>query len=351
MVLNPALYAVLKHRFGNVKIVNQGVRRIENRRGKDVEVLQRGENYAVCCPLCSDTKFRLTFSYLWLTRAPMSTRRVTALAHCYNENCAVTEPEFYESFIEDIEAARLGLLVGGAAAEAPEPEQPKPMKCRLPEGMIPLSKLPAGHPALQFLAAKYHRTLDPVYMSDLYGAAYVQDIDMIYPKAQNRIIFPITVNRELVGWQGRTIDPEGSPRWYLPPGWIKTVYNVDNIMPSEVPVITEGITSAIAAGPNGVAIFGKMATESQIRLIAERWRTAIIATDPETFVPDPRNGKPIVYAHVLKAALDRRLSTPARFIRWPAEYLELAKRMVNGEDVDVPDPASVGMKFMAELLQ
>ena len=55
--LNPALYAALQARYGTVKITNQGQRRIESGTGRDTVVTVRGENYAICCPLCGESKF------------------------------------------------------------------------------------------------------------------------------------------------------------------------------------------------------------------------------------------------------------------------------------------------------
>ncbi len=348
-VLHPALYAALQARFGTVKIVNQGLRRIEHGSGKDITVVQRGENYVVCCPICGDSKFRLTFSYKFLSKQPMSTRRVTALANCYNEGCDVRSHEFYEPILHDMQAFELGLLVS-THVQAPA-SAVVAARLEYPTGVVPLSSLPESHEAIQFLKRKYHTSLDYRYLSDCYGVGFAESIDLKYPKAHRRILFPIYQNKELVAWQGRAVDAETLPRWYLPPGFQKCVYNADSIFPTDIPVIAEGITSAIACGPNGVAIFGKTLTDGQAKLIADRWSTALIAIDPETFLLDGRSeAEPVMYAAKMKAHLDRYLASPAKMIRWPKDILDVAARKIAGEDVDVPDPASLGIPFMHKLI-
>jgi len=350
-VLHPALYAALQARFGTVKITNQGLRRIETGSGKDIVVTQRGENYVVCCPVCGDSKFRLTFSYKYLSKPPMSVRRITQLAHCYNEDCDVRAHEFYDPILQDVQAHEMGLLITQhGATDTAEPV--KASKLEYPTGVIPLRDLPPDHEALTFLRGKYHASLDTNYLSDCYGVGFAANIDMRYPKAHRRVLFPVRLNGEIVAWQGRAIDAETKPRWYLPPGFQKCVYNADGVFPTDIPIIAEGITSAIACGPNGVAVFGKTVTETQAKFIASKWSTVLIAIDPETFLPDGRSADdPVIYAVKMKTSLDRYLAAPAKVIRWPKEILDIAARKLAGEDVDVPDPASLGLPFMHKIIQ
>lgn len=348
-MINPALYAALKSRFGNVRITNENVRRVEEIRGDKVIVTCAGENYQVNCPLCNDTKGRLSISYLWLEKPPLSTRRRTDVAHCYNERCPVNSREFWEPILEDVEMAKMGLLVEGVPVVDPAPARTA-VKARLPEGFVPLSSLSSGHPALEFVRKKY--SLDPKFLSDVYKVGFTDVIDLAYPQAQDRIIFPIYVNRELVAWQGRTIHADSRLRWYLPPGFIKPVYNADNVPPTEVPVIAEGIPASIACGLTGLAIFGSSLTQSQIDKISSTWDYAVVATDPDTFVPDNRpGGRGKIAVEELKKKLAPRMRGGLRTIQWPVEILELARRHNNGEDVKVPDPADIGIQGMQKLLR
>lgn len=349
-MINRPLYTVLKARFGTVKITNENVRRVEERRGDKVIVQCYGENYQVNCPFCQDTKGRLSISYMWLEKPPISTKRRTDLANCYNEHCVeVHGEEFWRPIADDVQLAKMGLMIAGQPLADNAPPRIS-VKAKLPEGYTPLLQLPEDHPAIIFVRKKYK--LDLKLLSDVYKVGFTDVIDMACPQAQDRLIFPIYVNHELVAWQGRTIHADNRLRWYLTLGFIKTVYNADAVLPTELPVIAEGIPSAISCGRTGVGIFGSSLTQAQTDKIASTWGSAIIATDPETFVPDNRpGGRGRIVADEMKQKLNRVMRTPVRCIQWPLEVLELARRHNNGEDVKVPDPADFGIDNMQKLLK
>jgi hypothetical protein len=347
-MINRALYAALKSRFGNVKITNENVRRVEEMRGDKPVVMCHGENYQVNCPLCGDTKGRLSISYMWLEKPPMSTKRRVDLAHCYNEGCPVYHEDFWQPIVEDVQLAKMGMLVTGDHVADHAPARVA-VKARLPEGFTPLAELGEGHPAIEFVRKKYN--IDPKFLSDAYKVGFTDIVDVSYPQAQDRVIFPIYVNKELVAWQGRTIHADSRLRWYLPPGFIKPVYNADNVPPTEMAIVGEGIPSAIACGATGVAIFGSSITQAQTDKIASTWSSVLIATDPETFVPDNRpGGRGRIIADDMKAKLARVVKN-VRSIQWPVEILELARRHNNGETVKVPDPADIGLDGMRRILR
>jgi len=206
---------------------------------------------------------------------------------------------------------------------------------------------------LAFLVAKYGG-ISPLYLSQFYGVGITEQYDPDYRLAKNRVIFPVYCDGVLRGWQGRTFLPDVDPRWYLPPGFNKVVarYNWDRVQPYQIPVLAEGIPAAIAAGPTGIAIFGKELSETACAEVAKRWKTVVIATDPETLVPDPRGnqGKTKVYSALLKARLDKYLELPAAIIRYPEPVIQLAHQKVNGQKVSVPDLADFGLQGTHQLL-
>jgi hypothetical protein len=285
---------------------------------------------------------------MWLERPPLSNQRLVGLAHCFNENCDVTAEDFWQPILADVELAKIGLLTATPLVAPPAAVQRPSVKARMPEGFRKLTDLPENHPALEFVRRKYK--LDVSYLSERYGVGFCESVDMVYPQAQNRVVFPIYSKGELVSWQGRVVYPDDPrPRWFLPPGFIKVVYNIDNVLPTSTPILAEGIPSAIACGPNGVALFGKTITDTQLDRIASTWSTVIVATDPETFVPDEHNRVQVVE---LKRKLDRRLKVPAKLIKWPASVLDIARRKFNGDGtVTVPDPADFGLETMKKLLE
>ncbi len=349
MTLNPALYAVLRKRFGSVRISNPDQPRLERRDADgSYEVIDRGEHYNVSCPLCRDTLGRLSICYKWLTTTA-SGQRITGLANCYHQNCDTRNPEFWESFLDDLEDAELGVLFESTdpGVIVAQPTKAAPA-VRLPNGYTRLAELPNDHPAILFTKAKYD--IPVRYMSDLYEVGYTESVDSIYTAAQFRLIFPIRKDGNLVGWQGRTII-NANPRWFLTLGFVKTLYNAERVGMEQTPVICEGIPAAIASGPTGICIFGKTLTKAQISEIAEKWTQVIIATDPETFVPDNRpNQSGKTYALDMREAL-RAVGVGVTLIKWPDDVLALAEQHNRGEKVSVPDAADLGVKQMRTLVQ
>ncbi len=370
MVLNPALFAALRARFKTVKVYHAGTPAVwnyvqnEKSHKLEVKITSAGEQYAVSCPFCHDTRHRLEIGHLWLKQMPRATSRITHNLTCYNEECkGVYENSFYQPFIDFLQGA--GKLAEIVAAATPEPVK-EHVEIRMPVGCVPLEELPAGHRALCFLEKKYNN-LDPVYLSRFYGACFTAEKDDLYRLAHERIIFPVYERGALVGWQGRRIDSNIERRWILPPGFRKVFYNGDRVGPTQVPIICEGITSSICCGPSAIAIFGKHLDDYRCRDFAARWPTAVIALDPTCSLPDP-NGNNVVAADELKAQLDKHLKIPAYIIRWPAEamkaaaeHFEFEARKIAAkrakqpappkEKHDVPDSADYGIQAMAEILE
>jgi len=355
-MLNPLLYHILKSICGDVAVANEGQKRIAQvAPDGDETVAQYGESYYVDCWCCGDTKHRLSISYKWLTKRYMSTEVYTHVFHCFNEGCNITAtPEYKRIQAAVIDGAQDARLLA-ALPRNQVVAQTVPM--RLPNGFTPLTELRFDHPAVTFISMKYPG-FTPGYLWKGYRVGYTDQYDDDYRLAQNRIIFPVFgLDGSLAGWQGRTIDRNSPKRWYLPPGFRKDViFNAHQVPQSSIPVICEGIPAAIASGPTGVCIFGKDLSDTRAAQFGLRWRGAIIATDPETFVPDIRvktkaGHQPPVYARKLQCVLDKYLKQPAVMFPWPDDALNLAKQKVAGADVKVPDPADLGMREMARLLK
>ncbi len=370
-VLNPALYMALRRCFGEVKVTNRGMpfkyTLQRNPKTKNIEVKQTkdggGEQYNVCCPICGDERNRLVIGHAYLTKPDPRCPMVTHNLFCYNEECNVYGVNFFKPILEAIgnHSDRDALFI--------KPAPPKPVThIRMPAGCIPLDQLPPDHPAIVFLAKKYNG-LPPEYLAQNYGATFTSTRDDFYKLAHDRIIFPVTENGVLVGWQGRSIYPGESQRWVLSAGFKKVFYNGDRVDASGVPKIAEGITSSICCGPHGIALFGKEVSDSRAKEFASRWRTGVVCLDPETFVEDVRiGGRNRIFAKELEQALNKYCKDPVYMLQWPQSFIDAAKAKLaharlcedakkKGEpvpariDIKVPDPADVGIRGMAELLQ
>lgn len=89
---------------------------------------------------------------------------------------------------------------------------------------------------------------------------------------RNRIIIPLYHNRQLCGWQARSINKEDTPRYLNCPDseMAKTVWPAVPPAPGKRVVIVEGVIDAIAvrkAGFNAYAVFSKKISASQMRLM------------------------------------------------------------------------------------
>jgi hypothetical protein len=352
--LNPVLYRYLQAKFGNVKITAPGeqlqARVVTTDRGAGAKRFVKDgshEQYWINCPLCGDQKGRLGLSYRWLTDWE-GWGLLTHLACCYNSDCPVRSPAFWEPIAKELTstAGVIELIQPPQPVQVREPDK----ETRLPTCVVPLQELSSDHPANLFLLHKY-TGLTGAYLGSYYGACFCYGRDPDFRLVQDRIIFPIHHNGKLVGWQGRTILPtEREPkRWILSPGYRKTPYGIDRIGSTSVPIICEGITSSIACGPSGMAIFGKTIDDKMAREIGAKYRTCVVCLDPETSVPDPRAHDKVFAAEACRR-LNQFCELPVYQFNWAPGILETARRKVAGEDVQVPDPADLGLAVMHQLL-
>lgn len=350
-MLAPSLYRALMQRFGQVRIVSEGQKRLASFRNGKEDIQQYGESFNVCCPFCGDGKFRLSVGYTWLTRDPTGKRHVDRI-HCYNEHCREPYGEaFWRPFAEAID--RGASVDRMAELLAPPPPPPEPI--RLPVGCQPLQSLAADHPAFAFLARQYPRVPLEDFLAA--GVQFTDQYDERWRMAANRVIFPIVQDQALQWWQGRTINPlETRLRWLNPGGFHKALFRHDDVPADHTVVITEGITSAMGTHPDAVATYGCNLTGFQLDSLAKRWRRAIVATDPDTFVPDHRvRGQPRIAAQELMEKLRPRMEAVSP-IEWPADLLEVAARKVGpdhatNKDLRVPDAADLGRAFMLPLIE
>lgn len=93
---------------------------------------------------------------------------------------------------------------------------------------------------------------------------------------KDRIIFPVYINNRRVYFQARCVADFGFPRYINPKkedillGKSEVVFNLDAIPKTGTCVIFEGWLNAVSINTNGVAIFGKYASEIQIELLLSK---------------------------------------------------------------------------------
>ncbi len=113
--------------------------------------------------------------------------------------------------------------------------------------------------------------------------------NIMYSPYFKRIIFPVIMNNELYGWQGRAIDKNNLLKMYNLPGEWKTqsLMFFDNLKNKDFAIIAEGPVSALkfAKVGNFVATMGKAVAEKQLELILKSGIKRIyLALDPDAAI-------------------------------------------------------------------
>lgn len=176
---------------------------------------------------------------------------------------------------------------------APPPEHPQ-AKIWPCEAVVPVSALPANHPAVLFLEKDHLHDRTKLYLD--YGVGYITQEDahlIVFDKGPGHtstglsvadsLIFPVYFKEEMVGWQCRFIPGTSNgdrmkKMKYLhvfPKG--QYLYNYDQAKHYNMVVVTEGVKKSWKF-PNGVATFGKGISSAQIQLIQE-WDEIVFMYD------------------------------------------------------------------------
>lgn len=305
MALNIRLYVSLKRSFGVVKIHNEGIP-FSAKTAVDaitqkpkVIVTSAGEYYAVCCPKCRDTRFRLWINHRW--DSEFNGTQLGHLAVCYNEHCE-QKPGFREDLRLRLHQYSAPRFADTAAADDGKlvylPEVGLPGPCTLVHEMEP------DHPAIVYL--RDVRRFDINELGRNWNICWCEK-DTLPPPYSNmatqRIIIPIydkVADNKIgcVGWQARYFDvvnktdkppSKDVAKYYTTPGMKKSklFFNGYRITEKSLPIFTEGPFDAIRVGSCcGLSLFGTDISHTQLQIISRRFpRTAktaaIVALDPD----------------------------------------------------------------------
>jgi len=287
-VLNPALFEALESRFGDVRVSSEGIAFSSKlcRQASTGEwyedVSEPGEYYQVCCPFCHDTRYRLYFNHLWGTRGKAGLR--LWLAICYNEDCLNKSGRRYQMYEELTEPGPLENVKIKRGKEADE----SAVIVEWPGPCTRLDRLPDDHSAVQYVVSRH---FDPQRLGRFYNVHYCHD--SFRWLARDRLIIPVYIDRQLVGWQARFVGElnwkaeNAPPKYYTCPGTPrrKVIYNIANAVRYETGVIVEGPTDVWAFGPMACCTLGSTMTPSQRKLFVHHFKNyaAILLYDPDVF--------------------------------------------------------------------
>jgi len=296
MPLNRTLYQLLRREFGEVNIVHEGDAMAKTYE-RDYSVFPprirlrplphgAGEYYRVNCCFCNDTRGRLYINHMWGVPDEVTHEKNLWLACCYNEDCLSDYDQVMELYNRVYGFRNANLR--NQTIEIAQGNLPNAVleEVKLPGECISLTELPANHAVINYL---HGRNYDPAELVEKYNVMYCVQAKPEWKCATGRIVIPIIMRGELVGWQCRFPEDMSKeewkrrriPKYYNLPGMPKRLmlYNYDITINLPYCVVCEGVTSAWAFGDHGVAIFGKSLSSKQAELLAKGWKAVAIVMD------------------------------------------------------------------------
>lgn len=294
LVLCPELYNILRNNFqGGVRIANQGEGCTQSSSWRQdgtlfTSIHHSGEYYRVNCPFCRDTRYRLWINHMY-GQSDANGRSMKFLATCYNDERCLDDYENRRKLDRIIfgfrNVSERRIPFGLNQGEWIDPSQM--VKAEPPGQVIPMSQLARSmpdHPAVQYLVHQRRYSLASLDRYEIGFCTYAPR----YPAAAGRIIFPIRMNRELVGWQARyigTTDWRHTPKYYGLPGMRKRLmlYNYDNAKDKPFVVMVEGVTDVHVVGDTSVGLLGKNMSIYQSTMALSTWtgKPFILLLDPD----------------------------------------------------------------------
>jgi len=274
--INPLLYRLLLHKFGSVKIANEGgaayVQSLPDplRPGRYMETASSwGEYYCVRCPFCNDTANKLWVNHLYGADYAFNRRTHTYLAVCYKNSCLENrgnreqlEDMIFGTYRKTKAKFPLKPVSGEFVAQPVEPPGPIDL----------LTTLDSQHPAITYLRS---RNFDPAQLENQFGvgfcrAAHTARLEIM----AGRIYIPVMQAGKLLGWQGRAVNDYQRPKYYNAPDAKKSrlIYNYDSAATMPFVVLVEGVPSVWRIGRAAVCPFGKSLSHVQQEKIASTWR-------------------------------------------------------------------------------
>ena len=237
--------------------------------------------YAICCPFCGEDRWRFYINvvkqlgYCFKCDQRISPQRLRGLLGLE----IVFEKTDIDVLEEELETLARGELIEGFL------DRPDDSSCSV-EGLL--------FSEIDDRADLYYRTIKQLTWKHLEDRGFdpsriCSDYRFLAPYPGSfknaRLVLPIYEKDEIVFYQARSLD-QGQPKYLNPKktsagGKANFVFNLDRIDPSKEVLICEGIFSAIAAGPQAVAVLGKTISLSQyFKILSQGVESVTILFDP-----------------------------------------------------------------------
>lgn len=275
--LNSLLFSLLQHKFGDVRIANEGMPAVITsvqdplHPGRLLRSGSWGEYYRICCPFCNDVGHKLWVNHTYGADVDHKTgRRTNTFSACCYKNDCLSVPgrrEQFEDMVFGLNKRAIPKVRINAPTHAPRKTDIEP-----PGEIRLLSELPEFHPAVEYLQA---RNFNAAALAEQFKIGVcVEPSHDRYRIMRGRIYIPIFMRGKLVGWQGRIVgDDVKSAKYYNVPGAPKSqlLYNYDAAVNQPFLVVVEGVPSVWRIGAPAVCIFGKTLSWWQQHAIAAGW--------------------------------------------------------------------------------
>jgi hypothetical protein len=248
-----------------------------------------GEYYAVCCPYCGDTRFRLYINHMFGVRDDRSGDSRLHLAHCFNESCIDNREA--QLRLKSLLETNLGSLTRCTIRQGEVKVMEEAERALPPGEIIPLENISPDHVAVRYLRS---RRFDLDYLSKFYKVGWCEK--SMYSLARKRIYIPLFWEGRLRGWQARypgeiNWKKKGAPpKYFTMPGTPrrKLIYNFSRALNYETGVLVEGVTDVWRFGAMAMATLGDTTTQDQLASLLSGFRSAslVLLYDPEAVEKD-----------------------------------------------------------------
>ena len=320
---NPKLFRAMQKVFGETpRIINEGspcrltgvyaeYSFVPKTQELPAKSTSGGEQYAVNCKFCNDTRHRLYISHMWDTEFVQGNCRYHCsdrLMRCWNEECVSDKNDETrlnrQRIINSLREAMGSITEIDEDELVPTEDEPQcalANQCLYPEDAKHLTDPNTPDTVKSYLAA---RGFD---LKTLYEDFRIDWIDR-YGKFHHPIlVVPVYQNGDYWFWQGRLVPIDGTvrgeverdrstgylfPKYYFPHGVKKawSLYNMDAARLRDTVCIVEGVTDVWAIGNNpkisAVAKFGRSVSVTQLDLLTKQFFNKHIILVPDMDDPE-----------------------------------------------------------------
>lgn len=265
-------------------------------------VTQWGEMYTCDCPYCGDTRGRMAVSYRYGQYDATTEGRLFGLWKCFNEDCQ-EDPAYWRSLMLTLSVDRIRSLSEDRTVycddrlkNVKEVKQGTVEPVELPGVTVPLTELPADHPAITYLLGRQPEPFLPAELVRTWNVGYCIHVPLRQRASycQYRIIVPVYLKGILGVVQGRYV---GEADWKLEKKYLnygpktQVLYGFDQVGDAPLVAVVEGVTDVWRYGPGAVASLGKGCSATQLGLLSE-----VAAGRPVVWVPDGNDPDAMDYA-------------------------------------------------------